>query len=196
MLLHDALYAPGVRCSLVSFVSLMRIRFSFSFRTDGLDLLYNGNLFGHATLKGDFVVLDLDDTYDNTSATFISFFDSNSEYVKWHARLGHVGQDRMGRVTKEGLLDRLIRIKLPRCKPSLSGKATIKPFSKAMRASSPLGLVHSDICGPMNVKAHHGAIYFITLIDDYSRYGCVYLLSYRYEALDVFKHFVAEVETQ
>ena len=72
----------------------------------------------------------------------------------------------------------------------------MKPFGKAMRASSPLELIHSDICGPMNVKAQNGAIYFITLIDDYSRYGYVYLLSHRYEALDIFKRFVAEVETQ
>ena len=48
----------------------------------------------------------------------------------------------------------------------------------------------------MNVKAQHDAIYFITLIDDYSQYGYVYLLSHHYEALDVFKCFVAEVETQ
>jgi len=34
------------------------------------------------------------------------------------------------------------------------------------------------------------------LIDDFSRYGYVYLLSHRHEALDVFKHFVAEVETK
>jgi len=48
----------------------------------------------------------------------------------------------------------------------------------------------------MNVKARHGITYFITLIDDYSRYEYVYLLSHRYEALDVFKCFVAKVETQ
>jgi len=45
LLVRDALYAPGVRCSLVSFVSLMRIDFSFGFHSDGLDLFYNGNLF-------------------------------------------------------------------------------------------------------------------------------------------------------
>jgi len=161
-----------------------------------LDLFYNGNLFSHATLKGDFIVLDLDNTYDNTSIAYVSYFDFNSESIKWHARLGHMGQDRMGRLAKEGLLDRLTRVKLPRCEPCLAGKATIKPFSKAMRDwSSPLELIHSDICGPMNVKARHGDIYFITLIDDYSRYGYVYLLSHRYEALDVIKRFVAEVET-
>jgi len=48
----------------------------------------------------------------------------------------------------------------------------------------------------MNVKAHHGAIYFITLIYDYSRYGYVHVLSHRYQALNLFKCFVAEVKTQ
>jgi len=48
----------------------------------------------------------------------------------------------------------------------------------------------------MNVKVRHGAFYFLTFIDDYSRYGYVYLLPHRYEALDVFKRFVAVVETQ
>jgi len=48
----------------------------------------------------------------------------------------------------------------------------------------------------MSVRARRGANYFITFIDDYSRYGYVYLLSHHYEALDVFKHFVVEVETQ
>jgi len=115
-------------------------------------------------LKGDFIVLDLDNTYGNTSFTFVSYFDSNFESVKWHARFGYVGQDQMGRLAKECLT----RVKLPRCEPCLAGKVTINPFSKAMRASSPLELIHSDICGPMNVKTHHGAIYFITLIDDCS----------------------------
>ena len=59
LLLHNALYAPTVQCSLVSFVSLVRIGFSFGFCTDGLYLFYNGKLFGYATLKGDFIVLDL-----------------------------------------------------------------------------------------------------------------------------------------
>jgi len=77
-----------------------------------------------------------------------------------------------------------------------SGKATVKPFGKASRASSPLELTHSDLCEPMNVKARHRAIYSITLINVYSRYGYVYLLSHRYETLDVFKRFIAKVETQ
>ncbi|KAK2989564.1 hypothetical protein RJ640_018326 [Escallonia rubra] len=74
---------------------------------------------------------------------------------------------------------------------------TKKPFGKVGRATQPLEVVHSDICGPMSVKARHGASYFFTLIDDYTRYGYVYLISHRYnKALDCFKRFVAEVENQ
>ena len=107
------------------------------------------------------------------------------------ARLDHIGQDRMNRAAKEGLLDRLTKVKLPRCESCLAGKATAKPFGKASRASSPLELIY-NIYGPMTVKAHHGAFYFLTFIDDYSRYGYVYLLSHRYKALDVFKCYVTE----
>ena len=91
LLLHHAFYAPGVRCSLVSYVSLVRLGFTFGFHPDGLDLFYNGNLFGQATLKEDFIILDLDDNYNNISFAYVSYLDSNSQSVKWDARLGHVG---------------------------------------------------------------------------------------------------------
>ena len=50
----------------------------------------------------------------------------------------------------------------------MAGKATRLPFGKAKRACFPLELIHSDICGPMNVRARHGAQYFITFIDDFT----------------------------
>ena len=69
----------------------------------------------------------------------------------------------MSRLAKEGLLDQLIKVKLLRCEPCLVGKATTKPFGKASMASNLLELIQSDIYGPMNVKARHGAFYFLTL---------------------------------
>ena len=111
----------------------------------------------------------MDHCYNNSPSVFVSSFDFDSESIKWHARLGHIGQDRMSRLAKEALLDQLTKVKLPRCESCLAGKATVKPFGKASRASSPLEVIHSHICGPMNVKACHGAFYFLTFIDDYSR---------------------------
>ncbi|KAK2988376.1 hypothetical protein RJ640_019258 [Escallonia rubra] len=102
----------------------------------------------------------------------------------------------MTRLAREGLLGPLARVNLQICEACLAGKACMKPFGKAVRVTQPLELVHSDICGPMSVKARHGASYFLTLIDDYMRYGYAYLISHCYEALDCFRRFVADVEKQ
>ena len=83
------------------------------------------------------------------------------------------------------------------CESCLEGKMTKRPFySKGNRASSLLELVHTDVCGPMNIKAREGYRYFVTFIDDYSRYGYTYLLRHKSETFDRFKEFKAEAEKQ
>ena len=42
----------------------------------------------------------------------------------------------MGKLAKEGFLDKFTKVKLPKCEPCLPRKATIKYFGKAGRASS------------------------------------------------------------
>ena len=42
-----------------------------------------------------------------------------------------MGQDRINRLAKEGLLDQLTRVKLPRCESCLAGKAIMKLFGQA-----------------------------------------------------------------
>ena len=59
-----------------------------------------------------------------------------------------------------------------------------------------LELVHSDVCGPMSTQARGGYEYFITFIDDYSRFGYVYLMKQKFEAFEKYKQFKAEVENQ
>ena len=59
-----------------------------------------------------------------------------------------------------------------------------------------LELIHSDVCGPINIRARGGYQYFITFTDDYSRYGYLYLLHHKSEAFEKFKQFRAEVEKQ
>ena len=52
------------------------------------------------------------------------------------------------------------------------------------------------MCGPFSVHARGGYEYFITFTDDYLRYGYVYLMKKKSEALDKFKKFKAESEKQ
>lgn len=43
------------------------------------------------------------------------------------------------------------------CEQCLVGMAMRLSFGKAKRAKFPFQLIHSYICGPMHVKARHGA---------------------------------------
>jgi hypothetical protein len=56
-------------------------------------------------------------------------------------------------------------------------KAPFTGFPK--RASDLLELVYTDVCGPMSTTARGGFQYFITFIDDFSRYGYVYLMKHK-----------------
>ena len=47
---------------------------------------------------------------------------------------------------------------------------------KIDRCGSTLDLIHTDICGPLTPIALEGYEYFITFIDDFSRYGYVELI--------------------
>ena len=71
----------------------------------------------------------------------------------------------------------------------------MRPFkAKGHRAKEVLDLVHIDLCGPMSTSAKSGYKYFITFIDDYSRYGYIYLMSHKCEVFEKFKEYKAEVE--
>ena len=83
------------------------------------------------------------------------------------------------------------------CESCLLGKMTKLPFNgKGERENRLLDLIHTDVCGPMSIHARGGFVYFITFIDDYSRYGYLYLMRYKSEAFERFKEFRNEVEKQ
>ena len=48
----------------------------------------------------------------------------------------------------------------------------------------------------MRVKARYEALYSITFIDDFTRYGHVYLISQKLEVLDYFRCYINLVENQ
>ena len=89
----------------------------------------------------------------------------------WRRRIGHLhhGALRILRSSVTGVPD-LSTERDDVCRGCALGKyaKAIFPRSKH-RAKSALGLIHSDICGPMSVKALSGAEYFLTFIDDHTK---------------------------
>jgi hypothetical protein len=74
---------------------------------------------------------------------------------------------------------------------------TKAPFTgQSERASDLLGLLHTDVCGPMSSIARGGFQYFITFTNEFSRYGYIYLMRHKSELFEKFKEFQNEVQNQ
>ena len=69
---------------------------------------------------------------------------------------------------------------------------TRKSFQKIddRRAVQVLDLVHSDVCGPMNSMTPGQKKYFLTFVDDYSRYTVVYLLHTKDEVASKLQEYI------
>ena len=74
---------------------------------------------------------------------------SNETYL-WHLRLGLIYPNRIHGLVKSGILSSLAFEPIPICESCLEGKMTKRPFkAKGYRATKPLELVHTDVCGPV-----------------------------------------------
>jgi hypothetical protein len=75
-----------------------------------------------------------------------------------------------------------------KCKVCVEAKLPRHPFKSVDRDSDKLELIHSDICDA-GKTSRGGSKYFITFIDDYSRYCYIYLLKGKFECPSKFKVF-------
>ena len=116
-----------------------------------------------------------------------------SNKVDWHLRLGHAATSTLQRI-----LGRDYEPENKRCTACILAKTTRSPFPKRREKSSKqLELIHSDLCGP-NPPTHVGNIYFVTFVDDYSRYWWVYTINRKSAAaiLAPFTQFIKDAENK
>jgi len=76
-------------------------------------------------------------------------------------------------------------------------KFTSLPFPTSTYVSTSLfELVHSNIWGPAPTPSSSGFLYYVSFIDDFSRYTWVYLLKHRSEISVAYQAFTAMILTQ
>lgn len=124
-----------------------------------------------------------------------------SEAELWHARLGHPSYLKMQKVLALNLYSdkQLSKLKgthlCDSCQVSKQSRAPY-PQGGGTRARQKLEHVHTDVCGPVSVKSLGGSHYFLTFIDDYSRYTWLYILKKKSDMLEYFKEFHILAERQ
>ncbi|KAL4296424.1 hypothetical protein GQ457_12G004830 [Hibiscus cannabinus] len=134
----------------------------------------------------------------STSRDAVNVTVNDSSTELWHKRLSHMSEKGLNCLAKKNQLSGLKNATLKNCAHCLAGKQRRVSFRShpPHRRSELLELVHSDVCGPLKVRSHGGALYFVTFIDDCSRKLWVYTLKTKDQVFETFKQFQASVERE
>ena len=100
-------------------------------------------------------------------------------------------------MSSSGVLGNLHSHDISDCSGCKLGKFSALPFNNSTSTSfAPFDLIHSDVWGPAPISTKGGSRYYVSFIDDYTRYCWVYLMKRRSDFIDIYTEFQAYVKTQ
>ena len=121
----------------------------------------------------------------------------SSNFYLWHSRLGHVSASRLKYLASSGNLGNLQTHDISTCSGCKLAKFSALPFKLSKSLSvAPFDLIHSDVWGPSPFPTKGGSRYYVSFIDDCTRFCWVFLMKHRSEFFDVYCRFRAYVKTQ
>lgn len=196
--LNNVLHVADIRKNLVSGSLLSKNGFKMVFESDKFVLTKSGMFVGKGYLcdglfKMNVMTIVTKDENNNKVASSSYLLESCN---MWHGRLGHVNYKSIQRLINNDLLPTMDFDKNHKCEVCVESKFTKTSFQSIERSSKPLELIHSDIGDLKYVQTRGGKKYYITFVDDSTRYCYTYLLRSKDEALEMFKHYKIEVENQ
>ncbi|CAN1139245.1 Retrovirus-related Pol polyprotein from transposon TNT 1-94 [Linum perenne] len=191
--LTNVLFVPSLRRNLISAGLLNKAGLKLVIEADKLVLTKNGQFVGKGYMSGGLFVISGCCVNENHASSYIV-----ESINLWHARLGHVGKSSIKRLNSLNLLPALTDLdSFSKCEICVEAKFARKPFKSVIeRKTELLELIHTDLADFRNHVSRGGKKYYITFIDDFSKYCKVYLLSSKDEAEQKFLIYKAEVENQ
>jgi transposase InsO family protein len=125
----------------------------------------------------------------------------DNKIADWHKRLGHPNNVILSNLMKRGFLGHKDKGSTHSlsfdCSTCKLGKRKTLPFPAfGSRANTCFEIIHSDVWGIAPVISHGQYKYFVTFIDDYSRFTWIYFLRIKAEVFNAFQTFLAYIETQ
>ncbi|KAM1114412.1 hypothetical protein ACFX2B_046412 [Malus domestica] len=199
MQLDDVLYVPKMRRNLVSASKLVKQGYVFVGDDECVKFFKRGSLHGKAFQHDHLWKIQCNVEFEdllvlNTATKRMHA--SDQSFILWHKRLGHISKERVFQLSKMNLIPTIDIKTAAECVDCIKGKMTNTRKLDAKRSNALLEVIHTDICGPFPVKTICGNTYFVSFIDDFSRFSYVYLISEKSAVLECFKVFKCEVEKQ
>ena len=192
--MRDTLYVPKLTCSLFSVRATVMKGNTVEFE-NGSCMIYNRNgmLLGTGSLVDKLYYLKVN-SVARESISLATGSEVENKVDLWHQRLGHLNEIQLRELTNKDLVKGVNIPKSTRisfCEKCVEGKMSKKPFKPVgeIRSVRKLQCIHSDVCGPMPTQSIGGSRYYVTFIDDYSRYCMVYFMKNKSEVFNKFKEF-------
>jgi len=115
----------------------------------------------------------------------------------WYNRLSHPNSHVLSTLFKYDSLGNKISPVSFDCTTCKLGKSKTLPFPhNASQTNNYFNIIHSDVWGISPIVSHVGYKYFVTFIDDYSRFTWVYFLWSKAKVFFVFQRFISLLKTQ
>ncbi|CAM8886394.1 unnamed protein product [Rhodiola kirilowii] len=119
----------------------------------------------------------------------------------WHQRMGHVNLRTLQKITSEGLVRGIPRVRGELsivCGDCQIGKQIKVPHKSTtqINTSRPLELLHIDLMGPMQVESYSGKRYVLVCVDDFTRFTWPCFLREKSDAVQAFVQLCTQLERE
>jgi hypothetical protein len=194
--LHKVLHVPSMSSSLLSVYRLCKDNDS-SFHFDASkfhikDLRSGKLLYSGLSERGLYPIRGA--ILPSLSSSSFAFSSTTSAQL-WHTQLGHPQSRVFSHVLNKFLHVNSVSNKVPFCTHCVEGKHHQLPFTDSVSITTrPLELVHTDVWGPAPVTSCNGTRYYVSFIDDFTRFTWFFPLKYKSQVLESFKHFKSTME--
>ena len=189
---NRALYVPQLKGNLISVRMLAENHLKVIFEDNRCQIMRGDAVRAQAILQHGLYELE------STECALMSTVSTECIHV-WHSRLGHRDPNAIRQLERQLKDFQIQPCQMKQvCECCIQAKLTRKPLPKKSesRSREVLELVHTDVCGPMQTATPGGNKYFMTMIDDCSKYTVVYLLKNKSEVPDRIKQYVKFVQTK
>jgi hypothetical protein len=183
----QVLHVPKMKNSFILVSKLISKGFKVEFDKDGCKVNNaRGVVVAEARKDNNLYLLNVNVCKDTTHIT--NFLEEGA--MLWHERFGQLNMASLKEL--DAMLDGMNLKEMSLhciCERCVKGKHQKTSFPKdgATKASQPLEIVHTNVCGPMRTTSYCGTRYFFTCIDDFSRKTHVYILKAKGEAFEELK---------
>lgn len=203
--LHDVLYIPEASVNLLSVRKIEINGLKIVFASGTVSIAQESGVVAIGKRRGKLYELDLHREGECVGkSSFYSCGRVPKQFELWHRRYGHLSAKNLETLVRDKMVvgldvkpgakggDEIV------CDSCIAGKQTRMPFSarEGRRSSRVLELVHSDVCGPVSPVSIDGENYFVTFIDDWSRFTVVYLMNSKDQVTSKFKEYEAYVSAK